>query len=143
MLSQHQAKQSLSVKNRLPLAVNVKGEGIKMAVVVGSGSAVSTAANTLTADLINGQFQFISKGKLTLIAKGSAAGMYINTLSVNGVPICSEQPLMYTGTAGTISVNDNVVCSQVVAGGKVEFRLRNSSGGALTTDYLILHDPVR
>lgn len=115
-----------------------------MAVVVAAGNAVSTAANTLSADLITGTYQFIGKGKLTLICKGSATGMYINTLSVNGVPLVAEQPIpFFTGGAGTLSVNDNVMCSQVVAGGRVEFRIRNSTGGALTTDYLILFDPVK
>jgi len=111
-----------------------------MAIVVASGTAVSTAANTKSADQISGTYQFIGKGKLTLIAKGSATGMNLQLL-VGGVPLVNDQAVPYTGTAGTISINDNIVASQQVGGGRVEFYLRNTTGGALTTDYLVLFEP--
>lgn len=112
-----------------------------MAVVVVAGTAVSTAANTKSSDLITGTYQFVGKGKVTLIAKGSATGMYA-TLLVGGQALINDQAIPYTGTAGTISVNDNVVVSQTMAGGKIEFFLRNSTGGALTTDYIVYFDPM-
>lgn len=112
-----------------------------MAIVVASGSAVSTAANTKSADQVTGRNQYVQKGRLQLIAKSSATGMNC-ALSVNGVPLIDDQIIPYTGTAGTISVNDNVVVDQVVAGGRVEFYLRNTTGGALTTDYLIYFTPM-
>lgn len=111
-----------------------------MAVLIASGTALSTAANTKTADLITGTYQFISRGKVTLVAKGSATGMYA-TLTVGGVAIVNDLPISFTGTAGTISAADNVLASQAVTGGKVEFYLRNVTGGALTTDYLIYYEP--
>jgi hypothetical protein len=111
-----------------------------MAIVVGSGTAVSTAANTKSADQISGTYQFIGKGKLTVAAKGSATGMLVS-LFVGGMPLINDQAIPYTGTAGTISVNDNIMASQQVSGGRVEFYLRNGTGGALTTDYLILFEP--
>lgn len=111
-----------------------------MAVVVASGTAVSTAANTKSADQVSGTYQFLGRGKVTLIAKGSATGMYLTCL-VGGVALINDQPIPYTGTAGTISVNDNVVASQVMSGGRCELYLRNTTGGALTTDYIILFDP--
>lgn len=110
-----------------------------MSVVVGSATAVSTAANTTTANVVSGTYEFLSKGKVTLIAKGSATGMYV-TLLVGGITIINNQPIPYTGTAGTISVNDNVMASQMIAGGRVEFYLRNATGGALTTDYILYFD---
>lgn len=112
-----------------------------MAVVVASGTAVSTAANTKSADQISGTYQFLGKGKITLIAKGSATGMYCSLL-VGGIALINDLPIPYTGTAGTISVNDNVVAAQVMNGGRVEFYLRNTTGGALTTDYIIYFDPM-
>lgn len=112
-----------------------------MAIVVAAGTAVSTAANTKSGDQVSGTYQFIGKGKLTLVAKGSATGMYLSCL-VAGVPIVNDQPIPYTGTAGTISVNDNIVASQVVNGGRVELYIRNTTGGALTTDYILLYDPM-
>lgn len=111
-----------------------------MAIVVASGTAVSTAANTKSADQVSGTYQFIGKGKVTLIAKGSATGMNVSLL-VGGVALVNDNAIPYTGTAGTISVNDNVMCSQIVNGGRVEFYLRNTTGGALTTDYIIYFEP--
>lgn len=112
-----------------------------MAVVITSGTALSTAANTKTSDLVSGTYQFIGKGKVTVIAKGSATGMYITCL-VGGVALVNDNPIPYTGTAGTISINDNIITSQVMNGGRVEFYLRNTTGGALTTDYLVLFEPM-
>lgn len=112
-----------------------------MAVVIASGTAVSTAANTKSADQISGTYQFIGKGKVTVVAKGSATGMNITCL-VGGIALVNDQAIPYTGTAGTVSINDNIMTSQVMNGGRVEFYLRNTTGGALTTDYLILFDPM-
>jgi hypothetical protein len=111
-----------------------------MAVVIASGTAVSTAANTKSSDLITGTYQFIGKGTVTVVAKGSATGMNATCL-VGGIAMVNDNAIPYTGTAGTISINDNVVCSQKMNGGRVEFYLRNTTGGALTTDYLILFQP--
>jgi len=111
-----------------------------MAVVVAAGTAVSTAANTKSADQVSGSYQFVGKGKITVVAKGSATGMYVTCL-VGGIALVNDQAIPYTGTAGTISINDNIMTSQVMSGGRVELYLRNTTGGALTTDYLILFEP--
>lgn len=112
-----------------------------MAVVINSQTALSTAANTKTADLVSGTYQFIGKGKVTVVAKGSATGMNITCL-VGGVALVNDQAIPYTGTAGTISINDNIMTSQVTNGGRVELYLRNTTGGALTTDLLVLFEPM-
>ena len=112
-----------------------------MAIVVASGSAVSVAANTKSADQVTGRNQYVGKGRIQLIAKTSATGMNY-TLNVGGVALVDDQVVPYTGTAGTISVNDNVILDQVVAGGRVELFLRNTTGGALTNDYLIYFTPM-
>jgi hypothetical protein len=112
-----------------------------MAILISAGTAVSTAANTKSADQVSGTYQFVSKGKITLVAKGSATGMYITCL-VGGVAIVNDQPIPFTGTAGTISINDNVMASQVMNGGRVELYLRNTTGGALTTDYQVFFDAM-
>lgn len=112
-----------------------------MAVVIVSGLS-TPGANTKTADLVTGSYQFVGKGKLTLIAKGSAAGINA-TMLCGGVALTNDNAVVYTGTAGTISINDNIVASQVVNGGKVEFYLRNTTATAGTTcDYIILHEPM-
>jgi hypothetical protein len=112
-----------------------------MAIVVASGTAVSTAANTKSGDQVSGTYQFIGKGKITLVAKGSATGMNVSCL-VGGIALVNDQAVPYTGTAGTISVNDNIMTSQIMGGGRVELYLRNTTGGALTTDYLLLFEPA-
>ena len=48
-----------------------------MAVVIDTETALSTAANTKTADLVSGQYEFVGKGKFTLAALGSATGMNV------------------------------------------------------------------
>jgi hypothetical protein len=111
-----------------------------MAIVIASGTAVSTAANTKSADQVTGTYQFIGKGKITLVCRGSATGMNVD-LKVGGISMVSDQAIPYTGTAGAISVNDHIMASQVMAGGRVELFLRNTTGGALTTDYLLLFEP--
>lgn len=112
-----------------------------MAIVVASGSAVSTAANTKSADQVAGRNQYVQKGRLQVIAKASATGLNM-TLNVGGVALVDDNVIPYTGTAGTISVNDNVVLDQVVAGGRVELFLRNTTGGAVTCDYLVYFTPM-
>lgn len=112
-----------------------------MAIVVSAGTAVSTAANTKSSDQVTGRNQYVGKGRLQLIAKGSATGMNV-TLNCGGVALVDDNAIPFTGTAGTISVKDNVMVDQVVAGGRVELFLRNTTAGALTTDYLVYFTPM-
>lgn len=111
-----------------------------MSLVVASGTAVSTAANTKSADRVSGQYQFVNAGKFTLIALGSATGMNV-TLNIGGVSVVDDQAIPFTGTAGTIDVSANVMASQSLPGGRVQLFLRNTTGGALTTDYILYFDP--
>jgi len=111
-----------------------------MAVVIDTETALSTAANTKTADLVSGQYEFVGKGVFTLACLGSATGMNVE-LRIGGITIIGDQPIPWTGTAGTISIADNVMASQQLNGGRVELFLRNTTGGALTTDVLLLFEP--
>jgi len=112
-----------------------------MAIVVASG--VSTpGANTKTADLVAGTYQFVQRGMITLIAKGSAAGINA-TLTVGGVPLVNDQAIVFFGTSGTMSIKDNVVCQQFSNGGRVELTLRNTTATAGTTaDYMVYFEPM-
>jgi hypothetical protein len=112
-----------------------------MAIVVGSNNSLSTAANTKTADLITGRNQYVGKGRLQLFAKGSATGMNI-TLNCGGVALMDDNAIPFFGAAGSLDVNAHGIVDQVVAGGRVELFLRNTTGGALTTDYLVLFTPM-
>ena len=112
-----------------------------MAIVVASTNSLSTAANTKTADQVTGRNQYVGKGRLQLFARGSATGMNI-TLNCGGVALVDDQPITAFGTAGGLSVKDHIMVDQVVAGGRVELFLRNTTGGALTTDYLVTFTPM-
>jgi len=111
-----------------------------MAVVINTQTALSVTANAKTADLVSGQYEFVGKGKFTIAALGSATGMNVE-LRVGGITIIADQPIPWTGTAGTLSIADNVMASQTLNGGRVELFLRNTTGGTLTTDLILLFDP--
>ena len=110
-------------------------------IVINSQTALSTAQNAKSADLVTGTYQFVGKGTISVAARGSATGMNITVL-VGGVAIVNDQAIPYTGTAGALSIRDHVVAEQLMAGGRVECYLRNTSGGALTTDLLIGFTPA-
>lgn len=112
-----------------------------MAIVVASGSAVSVAANTKSADQVSGQYQYTKRGKFTLIAKSSATGMNV-TCQVGGLAIVDDKVIPFTGTAGTLDISANILASQLMEGGRVELFLRNTTGGAVTADYQLLFDPM-
>lgn len=112
-----------------------------MAILVASGMTVSTAAYTKTADLVSGRNQYVGKGRIQLVARGSAIGMN-TTLNVGGVALADDNALPFIGTTGALSVKDHVVIDQVVSGGRVEFFLRNTTAGALTTDYALYFTPM-
>lgn len=109
---------------------------------IASGMTVSTAAYTKTANLITNRNQFLGKGKITLVARGSAIGMNA-TLNVGGVALCDDLPLPFIGSTGGLDLSAHVILSQVVAGGVAEFFLRNTTAGALTTDYAVYFEPMK
>ena len=112
-----------------------------MAILVASGMTVSTGAYTKTADLVTGRNQYVGKGRLQVVSRGSAIGMNI-TINVGGVALADDTALPFIGTTGALSVKDHIIVDQVVAGGRVECFLRNTTAGALTTDYAIYFTPM-
>jgi hypothetical protein len=112
-----------------------------MAILIGSAMTLSTAAYTKTDNLITGRNQFLGKGRLVVVARGSAIGMNL-TVSIGGVPLCDDQALPYIGTTGALALKDHVVVDQVIAGGTAEMYLRNTTVGALTTDYAVYFTPM-
>ena len=112
-----------------------------MAILVGSGMTVNTGAYTKTADLVSGRNQYVGKGRLQVCARGSAIGMNI-TINAGGVALADDTALPFIGTTGNLSVKDHVIIDQVIAGGRIECFLRNTTAGALTTDYAIYFTPM-
>ena len=115
-----------------------------MAILVSSGVTTSLTAGLKTADLVSGRNQYVGKGRIQLVAKASAAAAtgIRATLNVGGVALADDQLVPFAGTTGALSTNDNVVIDQVVAGGRVEFFLRNDSAGTLTCDFAIYFTPM-
>lgn len=112
-----------------------------MAVVIASATTTAVGANTKSADLVSGQYQYVGKGKFTLVGLSSATGLNV-TCKVGGVTIVDDLPLPFFGATGTMSLVDNVIASQVMAGGRIELFFRNTTGGGLTIDYQLLFDPM-
>ncbi len=112
-----------------------------MAVIISSKTTFAVAANTKSVDQVSGQYQNVGKGKIILAALGSITGLNA-TLSVGGITIINDQPLPWFGTTGTMSLSDNVVCSQILNGGKVELFFRETAGGSPTVDYQLMFEPA-
>lgn len=115
-----------------------------MAIVVASGTTLSLTTGLKSADQVTGRNQYVGKGRIQLAAKASAAAAtgIRCTLNVGGVALIDDQMIPFAGTTGALSINDNMVLDQVVAGGRVECFYRNDSGGTLTVDYVILFTPM-
>src|SRR4030042_6712100 len=105
-----------------------------MAILIGSAMTLSTGSYTKTANLITGRNQFLGKGRLVVVARGSAIGMNLS-VSVNGVPLCDDQALLYIGTTGALALKDHIVVDQVIAGGATEMYLRKTTAGALLISF--------
>jgi len=112
-----------------------------MATVIVSGVGTSLTTGTKSSDQVSGTYQFIPKSKVTLACRGSATGMTV-TLLVNGIALVNDQPISYFGTTGALSINDHIMASQAVGGGRVELYFRNPTGGTLTVDYWLAFDPM-
>lgn len=111
-------------------------------VCIATAMTLSTAAYTKTANLITGRNQFLPKGRLIVVARGSAIGMNLS-VSIGGVPLIDDLALPFIGATGGLSVKDHVVVDQVIAGGTAEMYLRNTTVGALTTDYAVYFTPMK
>lgn len=107
---------------------------------IATGQAVSTAANTTASVTVNKSYEFLGKGRIVLAARGSAAGMQVNLL-VGGVQLARNTAVPFIGTTGALSQIDHTFLDQRINGGRVEFELVNTTGGALTTDYILGFEP--
>ena len=114
-----------------------------MGVIVAMGSALSVSANAKSSDTVTGTFQYVpGVGVFSLYAKASATGMNC-TFAVGGQTVCDDQAIPYTGTAGTLSDNDNRVLAQTLPGGRAQLFFRNTTAGAITVDYKLTYDRLK
>lgn len=109
---------------------------------IASGVTYSLTTYLKSANLITGRNQFLPKGTITIIARGSAVGMKCSFI-VGGVAIVDDQVIPYFGATGSLDASVHIVANQAIAGGVAEFYLFNNSAGTLTTDYTILFTPTK
>lgn len=114
-----------------------------MAIVVSSGTTLSIATGVKSAEQVSGDNQYVQRGRIQFIVKASAAAAtgIRATLTVGGIPLVNDQLVPFSGTTGTLSINDNMMIDQMVAGGRVGLTFRNDSAGTLTVDHLLLFTP--
>jgi len=114
-----------------------------MGVLIGSGTATSVLANVTSSDQVTGTYQFLPfNATIILVARGSATGMNVSLLA-NGVNLINDKAIPFTGTAGALSSQDHIMASfPVAAGSRIEFYLRNTTGGTLTTDWTLTAEPL-
>ena len=111
-------------------------------VLIASGSATSVAANSTSSNLItNEAYRLTGAGIYTLICKPSATGISAS-FKHGGFPVCDGQNVCWFGTAGTMSMKDNVLFQVKLTGGVAanDLRFINTTGAALTVDYLLYYD---
>jgi|SaaInl8_200m_RNA_FD_contig_21_1147028_length_734_multi_6_in_0_out_0_2 hypothetical protein len=113
-----------------------------MGVFVASNTTFSVAANAKSADQVDGEFEFIGKGNISLSALSSATGLNVS-LKVGGITIIDDKPIPFFGTTGGMKILDNILVNQAVNGGRIELFFRNTTAGALTVDYVVQFEPTR
>ena len=103
-----------------------------------SESAFSIAANAKSTDRLSGSALLTSPGGTAQLAcKASATGLNVS-LFAGGELIVDDQPIPFTGTAGTIAFLDNLVESfESSPGERLQLFFRNTTGGAITVDYIL------
>lgn len=107
--------------------------------VIASGAATALST-TETSNLVQSTYDYIGAGQLKLYAKASAATVLAN-LFIQGVQILRRVPIMFTGTAGTISTSDNLITSVPTMGGRVELTFVATTGTP-TVDYLLTFEGI-
>lgn len=113
-----------------------------MGVIVGSDTTFSVAANAKSTDQVDGEFEFVQRGNISLSALSSATGLNVS-LKVGGITIIDDKPIPFFGTTGGMRILDNLVVNQAIAGGRIELFFRNTTGAALTVDYAVSFEPTR
>jgi len=114
-----------------------------MALLVASSTTLSLATGVKSAEQVSGRNQYVTKGRIQLLARASAAAAtgIRATLSVGGVPLMDDQLVPFAGTTGAMT-NEHIVIDQTVSGGFVSLTFRNDSAGTLTVDYAVLFTPM-
>jgi len=101
-----------------------------------TGQALSVAANAVSTNQVAGQlFEFLTRrSKMVLAAASSAVGINV-TLAVGGILLINDQPISQANRFPVIP--DDVAAVEVTGPGRIILTFRNTTGGALTVNWLI------
>jgi len=110
-----------------------------MVLVIASATTLSVAANAKSIDQITGTYQNLGKGRLTAAMRSSATGLNAQLL-IGGQPVINDLPIPFFGSTGGLDNKSHVVVDQMINGGRCELFFRNTTGGALTVDYVVWFD---
>lgn len=114
-----------------------------MGIIIVNATALSVTANSVSSEQVStSTYQFAPfDGQCFLAARGSATGLNVQ-LAAAGTTLMNDQPIPYTGTAGAISLIDHqLVDFPISQGERIELKFRNTTGGTLTADYLLILEP--
>jgi len=110
-------------------------------IVIASASALSVAANAESTNQVANTYDYIGAGALICFAKASATGLQMSAF-VNANLVARNIAIPFTGTAGTLDTSANMIWSANTLGGRVELYYRNTTGGALTVDFLLTYKGI-
>lgn len=116
-------------------------EGTEMGFQIAGGMALSLTTGVTSAELISGSWQNLPKGRLTVLARGSATGL-THSMLVGVYALMVDQPIMYFGTTGVLDRLAHIALDQNVNGGYLSYKIKNPTGGTLTCDYSVLFEPA-
>lgn len=111
-------------------------------VLVAAKTAFSVAANSDSDNQATGTFLNVGKGIHRLIAKPSATGMKV-TMLVGGLTVCRNAGISGFGTSGTLDRLANEIFNQEMPPGQIELYFSNTTGGAVTVDYILEFFPTK
>jgi len=105
----------------------------------------SVAAGAIFLPLDGWQYEFAPfSGAIEVIADATAVGM-VATVTCGGDTIVEESPVKAGGTAGVIpsALNTSVYVGQMRKGERLKVKIRNTSGGAVTSNGIATLVPGR
>lgn len=104
------------------------------------GTTVSVAANSTATVSVNKSYEFLPKGRVVLAARSATKAHQVNLL-IGGVQIARAMDVPFFGATGGLSIVDHTFVDQRVNGGRIEFELVNTTGGAVNIDYYLGFEP--
>jgi len=104
------------------------------------GTTISVGANSTSVISVNKSYEFLDPGRVVLAAKSATKAHQVNLL-IGGVQVARAMDVPFFGATGSMSLADNTFVDQRVRGGRIEFEIVNTTGGAVNIDYYLGYEP--